>query len=356
MREGACFPKRRQRSRFAGAAAISLTAVTAVVMLSAGWRGMLRDAAAAEPPQAVDRAPVADADAAAVALREATAAYVAAVNARDYGALAAQWCRQATLVEGGTTLRGRDAIMASLRNWLDRHPGGTLAIEITDIERLAEPLARVSGILRFSPARGAAVVESRFESLRVREEGSWRLLESLVALVPEAALDEFDWLLGTWRANDEGPNAGGTPAPGRRAEMTVSRRLCDKVIFIEGRLIPAAGFGSDDSIEFFEVIRPDRTAGAVRGIVCDSTGAWAESLFSSDAAVVPAGAPAIIQETLLGVPAAAAGGREARWTRRFVPNGPDGFTLHAVDRSIDGIAVPDDRPLRYTRVRDESAR
>jgi len=338
-------------------------------MLSAGWRGMPRDAAVAEPPQAVDRVPDAGALAPAVELRKATADYVAAVNARDYDAIAAQWCRRATLVEGGTTLRGRDAIMTSLHTWLDHHPGATLAFEITDIDTLAEPLARIRGILRFSPAPGAASVESRFESLRVREEGAWRLLESLVAVAPESALDDLDWLLGAWRADDEGLKAGDGPhsgdkKPGRRAVMTVSRRLGGNVILIEGRLTPAAVFPGGGSpaaagspvgggIEFFEVIRPDRAAGVVRGLVCDSTGAWAESVFAIEAAAAPAVSPAIIEETLVGMPAATAGGREVRWTRRFVPSGPDAFTLHATGRSIDGIAVPDGRPLRYTRVHND---
>jgi len=343
----------------------AFTAIAPVlVSMAAGIAG-----SAAAEPQASSGA--ANADTAAVALREATAAYVAAVNARDYDALAAQWCRRATLVEGGTTLRGRDAIMTSLRTWFDRHPGSTLAIEITAIERLAEPLARVSGILRFSPAPGAASVESRFESLRVLEEGSWRLLESLVAVAPESALDDLDWLLGTWRADDEGQiAAGGPPAgdqqkPGRRAEMSVSRRLGGKVIVIEGRLTPGAGSSGGGSpaaagpagggIEFLEIIWPDRAAGVVRGLVCDSTGARAESVFAVDVTAEPTGAPAIIEETLVGI-SSAGGGRAARWTRRFLPAGPDAFTLHATDRSIDGIAVPDGRPLRYTRLRDESTR
>ena len=49
------------------------------------------------------------------AVKQASIAYADAYNARDYAALAAQWTEKAELIEGGSRLEGRDAIVNSIR-------------------------------------------------------------------------------------------------------------------------------------------------------------------------------------------------------------------------------------------------
>ncbi len=138
----------------------------AVIMSGALVAGVAGIAVAAEPE---------------AELRAAAAAYAKAFNTSDFAALADQWTERATLAEGGLELEGRAAIMASLRSWRERHPQATLAIDVRDVDLLAEPLARVSGVLKFTPQPGGKEVASRFTSLRVREGGTWRLAESVVA-------------------------------------------------------------------------------------------------------------------------------------------------------------------------------
>lgn len=265
------------------------------------------------------------------AIRAASAAYVAAYNGRDFTTLADQWAEKAELVEGGERVEGREPIVRSIRGWLERHPQAGIAIEITDIEMLAAPLARVSGVMRFTRRPGDRQAVSRFTSLRVLEDGKWRLVESLVAPSHAAALDDLDWLVGRWQAEDS--KAGVT------AEATYEKAAGGYAIVGRSKLVSKAG----TTIEAIEVIHADRDSGVIRSRTLDSTGAQAEGILGGDGTT--------LEQLLVGTPADAVNGREARWVRTITQTGDGRFTLHAIERSIDGVPLPDGQPLHFRKIR-----
>lgn len=262
-------------------------------------------------------------------LRAAAAAYAAAFNKADDEALADQWTERALLVEGGLELEGRDAIVASLRAWRERHPAATLAIEVSDVERLAEPLARVAGSLTFTAKPGAKPVTSRFSSLRVREGTTWRIAESLVIPAHAAALDDLDWLLGTWTAD-----AGTT-----KIETSYEKQMGGYCLVGRSRIRPAEG----PAVEALEVIHADRDSGLIRSWVFDSTGAAGEGLVEFDGTS--------LHKVMAGTPADRMPGRRAEWTQVIAPTGEGRCTMHSIERSVDGVAVPDGEPLHFRKVR-----
>lgn len=265
------------------------------------------------------------------AVTRAADAYVTAFNARDYAALSAQWAEKAELVEGNARVSGRERIVASIRGWLERHPEGKLALEISAIEPLAAPLVRVSGRMKFTKKPGAPTAESRFTSLRVLDGGQWRLLESLVEPSDDVALDDLDWLVGTWRLSD--------PDGGTVVEAVFERTLGGHVLV--GRTTITRKGGTPT--EAMQVIHPDRGTGSVRTWVFDANGAWAEGVVEFDGTSY--------HQSLVGVPAATAVGREARWVQVISPTGADRFTLHAIERTVDGVPLPDAPPLHFRKVR-----
>ena len=101
-------------------------------------------------------------------VRAAATAYADAFTKGDYAALADQLTESATLAEGARLLEGRAAIVASIRTWRERHPGSILEISVDSVEPIDEPLARVSGVMRFTRKAGGQPVASRFVSLRVK--------------------------------------------------------------------------------------------------------------------------------------------------------------------------------------------
>lgn len=276
-------------------------------------------------------AQAADAGQATDAIRAASAAYATAFNGRDFKALADQWTEEAELVEGGSRVTGREAIVRSLRGWLERHPQAGLEIEVTDVRLLAAPLARVSGVMRFTRRPGDRQAESRFTSLRVLEGGTWRLVESLVAPSHAAALDDLDWLLGHWHADDA--------KTGLTVEATYEKMAGGYCIVGRTKHKPKSGAAT----EALEVIHADRQSGAIRSWTFDSTGARAEGV------IVAAGTG--FEQLLVGTPADSAAGSEARWVRVVAPTGDGRFTLHAIERSIDGVPLPDADPLHFRKIR-----
>lgn len=260
-------------------------------------------------------------------VRKASAAYAEAYNKRDYQALAAQWADRAELVEGGARVAGRDAIVASIRGWLERHPQARLAVTVNAVEHVAGPLARVRGTLAFTKKPGEKPVETPFESLRVLEDGTWRLAESLVAPSPAAALDELGWLVGSWQAADA--------KEGTTVTLTYEKSVGGHALVGRTKIVPKQG----ETIESLDIIHADRATGEVRSWLFDSTGARAEGVFSADGTA--------FNRTLVGTPADSAG--RTQWTQVIVPGGDGRFTLQSLDRSLDGQPLPDNPPLHFKR-------
>jgi uncharacterized protein (TIGR02246 family) len=268
-------------------------------------------------------------------IRTAAAAYATAFNAGDTAALADQWTERARLVEGGVVFEGRQAIVASLRAWRERHPAATIAIEVRDVDLLAEPLARVDGTIAFTPEPGAKRVVSRFTSLRVREGDTWRLAESLVIPEHAAALDDLDWLVGTWIAEAAGRPSGGTTS----IETTYEKQVGGYCLVGRSRIRPPSG----PVVEALEVIHADRGTGLVRSWVFDSTGAQAQGVVVSDGTT--------LHLEMVGTPSDRVPGRVSRWTQVISPTGAGRCTMHAIERSVDGVPLPDGEPLHFRKDR-----
>ncbi len=275
--------------------------------------------------------PAADAVPAALA---ASADYVTAFNDRDYETLAAQWTADAELVEGGSRLVGRENIIGSIRGWLERHPEARIGIEVGTVTPLAQTLTRVEGIMTFSRTADALPVVSRFMSLRVHEAGSWKLAESIVEPASAAAVEDLDWLIGSWSA---GSADGGSGSVRATFEKVVGGHA------ILGRMTVTAADSS--TLEAIEIIHADRIAHALRSWVFDSRGATATGLIESDGIT--------LNRTLVGTPSPASGGRRSSWVQLIIPGGADAFTLHSIERSIDGRRLLDANPLHFRRTASE---
>ena len=285
---------------------------------------------------AIGRVHAADTAAATEELRKASAAYAEAFTKNDFAALADQWTPRATLTEGGTRLEGRDAIVESIKVWRARHPQASLAIELRDVDMVAEPIARVAGVMRFTERPGDKPVESRFTALRVKEGSVWRLAESRVTPAHVAALDDLDWMLGTWQAE-----------VGDRAtiEIAYEKALGGYCIVGKTKIMPKPGKATllPAGIEALEVIHADRDAGLIRAWVFDSTGAKAEGFFEFDGTS--------FEKVMAGTPSDAVRGRVATWVQVIAPSGEGKATTHMIERTIDGVELPDAQPLTFKKVR-----
>ncbi len=277
-------------------------------------------------------APAAAADAPRdAALAAAGDAYAAAFNERRFDDLARQWTADAELVEGGGRVAGREAIVESLRRWAEANPDARIAIRLDGVKPLGGTLARVRGTIRFTEKPGSRPVETRFDSLRVLEEGVWRIAESVVEPSQVEALDALDWMVGNWKGTL--PGAGGT------VEATYQRVAGGHLILGGIRTRAADG----EELDVVELIHPDKATGSVRSWVFDSTGARAEGVVETDGTA--------FNRRYVGTTADGAAGNVARWVQVLVPTGPRTCTMQSIERSLDGRPLPDRDPVHLTRQR-----
>ena len=308
------------------ACAVSTAAMLTPLMLVASTSPVLAQPAAA--PQAVATAAATDLIA---AVRRAADAYATAFNAGDDKALGDQWTLGAELEEGGTLLKGRAAIVASLKQWRAVHPQSALKIDVTDMQLLGEGVARVQGTLTFTKQAGAEPVVSRFDTLRVLESGTWRIAESRVVPGPRAALADLAWMIGTWQSTDA--------KTGSTIDATYEKSLDGHALV--GRIKLTRKDGS--TVDSLDVIHADRLTGRVRSWNFDSTGARAEGVFSSDGTS--------FERRLAGTPADPGLGSRAEWVQVLTPLGRDMLLWHSIERTIDGRAEPDTEPVHLRRIR-----
>jgi len=262
---------------------------------------------------------------------QAANAYAEAFNKRDYTALADQWTSGATLIEGDARLEGREAILRSLQGWLSRHPQATLQIRITGVQLVATTLVRITGVLAFTRKVGEKSLESRFESLRVLEDGQWRLAESKVLPNQAAALEDFEWLIGTWNATD--------PQSGASIETIYEKAVDGHAILGRTKIKSKAV----NAFEAIDVIHADRDTGGIRSWIFDSTGARAEGFLESNGTT--------FNRTLVGTPADFVDGRQAEWVQVIAPTGDGRFTMQSIERTLDGVPLPDGEPLHFRKIR-----
>lgn len=270
-----------------------------------------------------------DADALRPQLEKATADYVAAFNARDFSTLAAQWTSNALLVEGGGQIVGRERIVESISAWSRRYPESKIAMQLTGVMPLGATVARVKGVVRFTPKPEARVSESHFVSLRVLVDGQWRLAESVVAPSQDVAMEQLVWLLGSWTATD--------PVDGAVLESRYERAADGHVILGRTTITPKQG----TPVESIDVIHADTGSGTIRSWVFDSTGARAEGVFETDGTA--------FNRVYEGLAAHGAEGSRTRWVQMVVPTSPSTIVMQSIERTVDGRPVADGRPWHLVR-------
>jgi len=268
------------------------------------------------------------------ALDAATQGYVEATNSRRFAALADQWTEGAELSEGGGLIVGREAIVASIRGWLETNPEARIAIRLTGVKALGKSAARVRGVMSFTRKPGAKPIETRFESLRVLEGATWRLAESTVEPSQVDALEALAWMVGTWRATD--PDSGAT------VDASYQRVAGGHLILggIRHRAPARDGLPATE-IDVVELVHPDKATGSVRSWVFDSTGARAEGVFETDGTS--------FNRRFVGTTADNAAGDVARWVQVIVPTGDSTCTMRSIERTLDGRPLPDKAPLHFKR-------
>lgn len=262
-------------------------------------------------------------------VRKNAADYTAAFNAGDAKAAAACWAADGEYTNpDGETHRGRDAIAGELAAFLKAHPKATVEVTIGSVRPLGRNASRAEGTVRTKSPGGAEPAAARFSGVFVREDDGWKIA-TLRNWVPDPAADatvaDVGWLAGEWAARGEG------------GDLTITYRWNAEKTFLTGTYTltkdgKPAGSGT-------QVVGTD-PAGGLRSWLFDGSGATGESAWTRDGDRWAVGATGTLPD-----------GSEVSAVNLLVPLGPDAFTWQATARTAGGAELPDEAPVKVTRVK-----
>lgn len=259
------------------------------------------------------------------AIQKAAQDYAKAFNSRDFAAIADQWTSQAEMrQDNGAILRGRDAIMAAIKRAASHRPKATIVIAVESVDLLGAGAARVRGSIILKDEGEVGSWATRFSSLRVLEDGKWRLADTWETPAATSSIEDMAWLAGTWAAK----------SPLGQVTVTYEKTLGSTGLVGKISVKPDTG----PAIEVLEVIQA--RDGAIRSWVFDSTGLFGEGYWEHDGAR--------FNRT---IHAASADGTPASSVIVLTRSSPDSVLWHPIERIRGANRLPDLPSIKLTKVK-----
>jgi len=231
--------------------------------------------------------------------------YLRAFNRHDSAALASHWSTNGENIDldSGETTSGREAVKQVFVALFHEDAAAAIDIDIESIRLLRDDVAVVDGVslISFSndpAAESLKAIEtasgSRFSAVVIKHDECW-LLESVretaVPVKPKAqrALDELQWLVGSWEDIGEGVTAGTHCFWSAGKSFLIRSHVVTFDTAISSR--PEAGNngipdllppGSGTHREITEIIGWDPQRRQIRSWIFTSDARFAEGVWSSD--------------------------------------------------------------------------
>jgi uncharacterized protein (TIGR02246 family) len=273
-------------------------------------------APAAEAPAA--EAPALSPDQKAIA--DQANAFIAAYNKGDAKTLSAKFAEDAEWVDdGGNVLSGRAAIADHFKDVFLAGRGRAIDIDVESIRPLTGDVMLEKGTTTVVEPGGRTAVSS-YTAVHVKKGDAWlisQFTETGSPLSGNAArqLTELEWLVGTWKDNEEGVEA----------TSTIEKALNNNFLTWTYSVVGRAGNEASGT----QVIGWDPTLGKIRSWVFDSDGGFSEKIWTQDG-------PRWLLQTRSVLPDGGQGSEEQILT--FVDKNT--FTWSSASRQVDGEALP----------------
>lgn len=206
------------------------------------------------------------------AVRLRIAAYVEAFNRHDAQALGGFWSADGVSVdeETGERTEGRAALVQDFAALFQEHPAARLTGEVHSIRIIREGVAEVEGQTSVFLSADEPI-PARFTAILVEEEGDWLVNSSHERNLPTPAapfdaLQELEWLVGTWVDQSEGVNI-----------VTTVRWSPSRAFLIRSF---AAQMGDEVGVEGTQIIGWDPLAKQIRCWTFNSDGSFGQGTIS----------------------------------------------------------------------------
>jgi uncharacterized protein (TIGR02246 family) len=266
------------------------------------------------------------------ALLKTAEAFVEAFHKGDATAVAAFWTTDGDYTDQtGRTLKGRDAIEKNFKEFFAENKGLKLRIEITGVKFVTPEVAIEDGVTSTLTPDGAPPSRARYTIVHVKKEGKW-LLSSVrdAPFAPPTNQEHFrglEWAIGDWAAeSDKGETARVSFAYEDSQNFMIST-------FTTTFKNLAIGGGT-------QWIGWDPIAKGIRSWTFESGGGFGEATWTQDGDKWVVKATGVLRE-----------GKKLAATNIITKIDADTMTWESKNRTEDGKALPDVKPVKMKRVK-----
>jgi uncharacterized protein (TIGR02246 family) len=268
------------------------------------------------------------------ALQKRAEAFVATFNKGDAKALAAFFTADADVVDPeGHHINGRKAIEQAYHKFFAENKGAKLYVQITSVRVPRPDLAVEDGLTEVVLPNGAPPSSARYTVVYVKNEGEWCLesVREAIAVPPTNAehFQDLAFLAGDWEQDSAGGSSKASYSWAAQGNFLVNH------FDLTMQDIPVAG-----GVQW---LGWDAAQKKVRAWAFLFNGGFAESVWNKD--------DKDGDKYKITITATTRDGQKVTATNHFTKIDPDHYSMHFVDRTIDGKPLPDEKPIKMRRVR-----
>jgi uncharacterized protein (TIGR02246 family) len=264
------------------------------------------------------------------AIRATADQFVKAFNAADAKAIGALWAADAEYIdESGESLQGRAAIEKEYAEAFKQHPGAMMTVKIESIRFLGPDIALEKGVARVKSPGGVADMAARYTVVHNKRDGRWIMVlgrdSPYVPASNEDYLKDLEWLIGDWA-----PEAKDQP-------LRLHFEWMAQKNFIKNTYIVTKD--GQSTLTGGQIIGWNPKLGRIVSWHFDAQGGFGEDVWTKDGAKWVIEAKGTLRD-----------GSESTSVNIATPSGPNSFTWQSINRTLDGVRLPDIPPAKLVRV------
>jgi len=263
------------------------------------------------------------------AIHQRLESYVAAFNKQDAVAVAAFWSPDcvSTAEDSGQRIEGREALQQHFAAFFKEAPGARLAGQITAIQLVRPDVAVIEGRTTLAVGDAEPVV-SVFAATLVKDGKEWLISNSREhdlppPTSPHEALQDLEWLIGTWQDQSEDARV-----------VTTVRWSPNRTFLIRSFTAQFA----DEERQGTQIIGWDPLNRQIRTWIFHSDGSFGQGTVSKHD-----------QAWMLKMSQTLSDGRTAAGTQVITRVDDDTITVQVIGESIDGELRPSADPVTVVR-------
>jgi uncharacterized protein (TIGR02246 family) len=264
------------------------------------------------------------------AIRATADDFIKAFDAGDAKAVGALWATDAEYTdEAGRSYHGRAAIEKEYAELFKEHRGATITVTIESIRFLGPDIAMEKGIAQVKFPSQSADMGSRYTVVHARRDGQWIMVQGRDApYVPGADgdyLKDLQWLIGDW-----------TVAAKDRPLLIHFEWMAQRN-FIKNTYISTKD--GQTTLTGGQIIGWDPKLGRIVSWHFAADGGFGHDVWTRDGSKWVIEATGVFRD-----------GSESTAVNVVTPIDANSFTWQSLNRTLDGVKLPDIAPVKMVRV------